>query len=791
MMKKILPIALLFLIFLLALFFRVYFCYNKVFSDPVKYSADDGVYHMRLVENELLGGHFPQHLYFEPFTYFPHATYNSVAPFYDQILSWTIWLLSLGKPTLDLINKIAPLIPAILGSLMIFVAYFIGKAIWDKKVGIFSALLMAVSSSYLFRSLLGSTDHHVAEVLFSSLTMMFLIFALKFFDKKKKFLFFILLSGFFLGIYLLTWPGGLLFVFIIFAFMILYHFIEFLTGRSESNLLLRGGAVIFLVALLIILFYFNYSFFYINVYNFKHFLSLVLGIAAFLLLDRASLFIKKRKINKWFLPVVFAAGLILFLIVSGLAFPSVLSELKTTFMAVRNGMVSNEFARDVVGEMMPLGIQGAIDNFSSLFFFFLIALGVIVYKFVKDRKPEYLLAAVWGLIILLMTGVIPFFGARRYSYYLSFNISLLASFLAVKSLEFGWKGLRTIEHNYSAKSEFRPYLLAGPVLIIFNIIFFLLFPFPFNIGASFPQVLPNIVYVPLMISRGGPYVLHQDWYDSFDWLKNNTPDPGLDYYALYDKKDFSYPSQAYGILARWDVGHDITYYSHRIPISNPFQQGMGSEDGNDIGEGTFFLETNEEKADEYLDELKAKYVIADYDSADPNGLFISRVKWVQGNFNGYWLEGENPTKEPNKFDNSMIARLYFLDGSEDTTERDVDGQTLKFYIKPLDHFRLVYESKTASINDELKLIKIFEYVKGAKITGKANAELAISINLKTNQDRELVYKKTISPSENGYFETIVPYEGSYTVKTGNKEKNIEVKEEDILNGKTIQINAFN
>ena len=118
---------------------------------------------MRLVENELLGNHFPSRIYFDPYTYFPYGTYHYFAPLYDQLLAGIIFIYSFGKPSLEAINKIAPFYPVFLGSLMVFLIYFIGKKIWDNKVGLFSAFLMAISPPYLYRSLLGATDQMMAK----------------------------------------------------------------------------------------------------------------------------------------------------------------------------------------------------------------------------------------------------------------------------------------------------------------------------------------------------------------------------------------------------------------------------------------------------------------------------------------------------------------------------------------------------------------------------------------------------------------------------------------------------
>lgn len=787
LIRKTAPAIILFFIFAIALFFRAYLPYDVVISNPIKYSADDGVYHMRLLENDLLGGHFPHHIFFDVFTNFPHGGYNSVAPFYDQFLAFIIWIVSFGNPTVGLINTIAPFYPAVMGALVSILAYFIGKALWGKPAGLFSALFLSLSVPFLFRSLLGSTDHHVAEVFLTTMMMMFFIFSIKAEKNKKRFWLFTVLAGLSMGIYLLTWLGGVLFIFIIFAFIVIRHLLDFFTDKPYSDYNLKGGITIFLIALALILLYFRSSFFYINIYNFKHFIILVLGAASLLFLRQLTIFIKDRKLRKRSLLTISIAVLVLFLILAKIILPSVFDSLWEIFMAAQTGMSPNEDAKSTVLEMIPLGFGGLSNVYSTMFYLFLAGLGLIIYSFFKSRKPDYLLLIVWSLIILFMTGVIPFFGARRYTYYLSVNVSLLVGFLTVKALKFGWKGLR-LNEDFSPRPEFKPYLLIAPILVLANIVLLLVYPFPFNAGFSFPKVLPDIVHRPLVLAKEGPYYLRKDWYGFFDWLKENTPDPGVDYYALYSPEDFSYPEEAYGILARWDIGHALVYYSHRIPVSNPFHQGLGRKEGGEIknlGEGVFFLETDEEKAISYLDELRAKYVVTDYDSADPRGITVARIKWVQGNFEGYWLEGEDPTKEPNKFDNSIIARMHFLDGSEETTQREVDGEMLEFYIKPLDHFRLIYESETNIIED-INLIKLFEYVKGAKITGKAKGEVLLSLKVKTNQDREFYYNKTIE-AKGGYFETIVPYQGNYVLTVQGREAEVEVEEEDVLKGNTISL----
>jgi dolichyl-diphosphooligosaccharide--protein glycosyltransferase len=806
MKEKVIIFFLVFLIFALALFLRIYFPYEKVFQEPIKYSADDGIYQMRLVENELLGGSFPQRIYFDPFTYFPQGTYIHIAPLFTQILAFPIWLISLGKPSLEIINKVAPFVPAVLGSLIVFPVFFMAKAIWERKTALLASLFSVITGPFLYRSLLGNTDHHVAEVFFSTLMMMFLVFALKSgfsqinFWKNKKFWFFTFLTGFSLGLYLLNWVGGLLFLFIIFLFIILYSFFEYLQGRSPSWILFLGS-VIFLIALLMISPFFGHpDLFQSPLYNIQHLGFLIFGILSFLfILICANLFLKKN----WNRKLLFFFFLFLIIFTSFLlkfAFPKIFEKIVKDFQAINLGVVPHELARELIGEMAPLTFQGALNSFSSLFLFSLIALFLIFYQFIKEKKPEYFLLFVWTISIVFFSGVIPIIGQGRFGYYLSINVALLAGFLIIRSLEFSWQGFK-IAKNLPQESSLGRYLFISSPIIIFAILLFLLFPFPFNIGYPFPANLPDIFRIPFSIAKTGPHVKSQDWYDAMKWLKENTPDPGISYYDFYQEpginketgkiNSYPYPPQAYGVLTRWDMGHMVTYYAQRIPISNPFQQGIGRKKGEkiELGESVFFLETEEKKATKYLDELKVKYIITDY----PNpGFFRQIVKWMQSKLEGY-VEGTVDPKAPSQYDNSMIVRLHVLDGRGKMTERKVGEEKVEFFIEPLEHFRLIYESKTTSAffedsREEIKEVKIFEYVKGAKIVGKSRPgeKISLSAKIKTNQGREFIWEKNLD-SGNGYFEFTVPYPEIYQLKIGEEETHLIVSEEDILEGREIKI----
>ncbi|MBN1763339.1 MAG: hypothetical protein JW878_09765 [Methanomicrobia archaeon] len=170
----------LFIIFGLALVIRTVLPYDTVFKDTVRFASDDAVFHMRLVENALFGDHFPSRPFFDAYTLFPHGTYLHFAPLFEQIIIFATWIISLGAPTKAVMEAVGAYFPAILGSLVVFPVYIIGKELYNKYAGFVAAVLVAtLPGQFLSRSIIGFTDHHVAEALLSTILMMILIIALK------------------------------------------------------------------------------------------------------------------------------------------------------------------------------------------------------------------------------------------------------------------------------------------------------------------------------------------------------------------------------------------------------------------------------------------------------------------------------------------------------------------------------------------------------------------------------------------------------------------------------------
>lgn len=109
-------------------------------------------------------------------------------------------------------------------------------------------------------------------------------------------------------------------------------------------------------------------------------------------------------------------------------------------------------------------------------------------------------------------------------------------------------------------------------------------PRSFRIATGLVIVL-TLVFVPnlcqiLAYANESYFFPNSAWLESLLWLKENTPDPFGDpdfYYKLFQPpvcgQPYQYPESSYGVMSWWSYGHWITRVAHRIPISNPFQQG--------------------------------------------------------------------------------------------------------------------------------------------------------------------------------------------------------------------------
>jgi dolichyl-diphosphooligosaccharide--protein glycosyltransferase len=257
-------------------------------------------------------------------------------------------------------------------------------------------------------------------------------------------------------------------------------------------------------------------------------------------------------------------------------------------------------------------------------------------------------------------------------------------------------------------------------------------------------------------------------------------------------------------------------FRSRIPNANPFQAGIGGGPSHAPGASTFLIAPSEEEANAVLDKLGvngkpgARYVVSDAKMA--YNILTVFAEWDKTN-EGYYTRlrtSNGPVDVPTmKYYNTMESRLHIFDTNGLHNYRLIHESSANPYTEAgnaegwfKNAYNVVYHGNLQVENSGYA--KIFEYVKGAKITGSApvNATVTLTNTIRTNIGRTFPYSQTTS--SDGTYEFIVPYStlgpitgetqfdtkptGPYTVTVGNVSKQIDVGEKDVLESGTINFN---
>ncbi len=182
-MKRLWVIITLIIFMGISLYLRIVPPFDHVFAGEwIKFISYDAYYHMEQVDKLAPG-------FWNSIKNFNNSTYAEMT-FFHWLLSAVIWVVSWGSPTQQSIDTIAVYFPVVLGALTIIPVYFIGKVMFGRMIGIIAAGLIAIlPGEWLGRSSLGFTDHHVLEVLLSTMAIMFLVMAIKGKNKGYRIIF--------------------------------------------------------------------------------------------------------------------------------------------------------------------------------------------------------------------------------------------------------------------------------------------------------------------------------------------------------------------------------------------------------------------------------------------------------------------------------------------------------------------------------------------------------------------------------------------------------------------------
>ncbi|HJJ30862.1 MAG TPA: oligosaccharyl transferase, archaeosortase A system-associated [Methanocorpusculum sp.] len=747
-------------------------------------AGPDAWYNLRLVEVLMNSGGY---INYEAMTLFPTGQEIVWGPLFTYISA--IFAILAGAASRIAIIDAVSWVPAVLGALMVPVMFFLGKKLGDWKTGLIAALFIAVIGGQFFsRTIYGYFDHHSAETLFSTLFCLCYVLALVHTQEKeidwKKFstlkipLIFGIFSGvsYLLGLLTMT----TLVVFGLFAsiFTLIQFILDYRAEKPTAYLVILN-ILTFSIAAIGLLIYGIRDGFALTNYSLGLFITQIAVIAGVLILLGLTKIVDKLKQTRnlkrpWILYlmsiiIVAVVGILIFRIISPDSFSLAAENLINQFIASTGGSAT-------VGEAQAWSVGFAVNSFGFSLLLALCGAAVLLVNYIQKKNPAVLFVLIWSLGMLVQT-----IGGIRWEYFFAVNISLLAAVFVSWAINIVVED--RIKHTYQSnnKTELNEDINSvqtkktGRITKRGTI---------HKTNAKKTNLQNMIVLIIILIVSGAFVGLSTAnsittsseqngvtpafWIDACEWLEENTPETGVDYYKLYNKDTFTYPETAYGIVAWWDFGHYITTIGNRIPVANPFQAGVEGE----YGVAQILIETDEIIATEKMDYLNSKYVMVDYDTA--NNFFGIMNIWAGKNI-----------ETASDYYNSLAFRLYTLGGSEyiDKTENSSIHD-----IPALRHFRQVYDSPYYGAYENgavvAKNTRIFEYVKGAVIKGTGT----ISTKITTNSGAgNYTYEQT---SKDGQF--VVPYAtgkngdvtaSAYTIKeTG---QTFTVSEDAVLNGLTV------
>ncbi len=656
----------------------------------------DSWYTMRQVE--VMVNHFPQYNWFDPMTAYPTGKIIDWGPLFPGAAA--ILCLITGATTRSAIIFTSGWVPPLMAVVMVPVIYLLGKTLWNWKAGIIAAGLISVVSFQFFSlSSYGWTDHHIAEVLFSSLFFLAYSFALSYVKSHPVNLkiretvllpvLYSVIAGMFFFLALLASTTVILTLGVIAAYTLVQSVLDFFSNQRTDSLLVINST--FLIVSIILLFLFGFRNEGVSLSQYTPgivYVHLIILLGTIVLFTLATILNGKRGAYLFTLLVLAAGTMVLI---------QVIPLFQTMLVQVLGLLFGFSIFSVAVVETLPWTLTSAWENFNISLILMAGGLLWLGYGVVKKRDNQSVFLVIWSFFMLLLT--IRF---QRFAYFFTVNIVLLSAICISGAI--GWREDLFIRYFSGIVSPAKDSTTS---------------PFNLNIDNSrkqsisakkdsrkinrssvksptdrnklikdsivFSVILLTIAMLVISISQDIGYgmstpqrEISSDWTESLTWLQSNTPQTGVDYYKSYELHGFTYPAESYGVLAVWDAGHWITFFSHRIPITNPFQDNLGGQSGA----AAYFLSQNESQANDILHTLGGKYVITNSEMAIDT--FTNLVPWQSNSvdISPYikWFmlpDSTNPSRlqiihmYDKGYFQTMVSRLHNFDGSmenQKTTE---------------------------------------------------------------------------------------------------------------------------
>ncbi len=751
----------LFLMSLLALAIRLLPWRYAVLERNIIFGQPDAYYHLRRAT--IMIRNFPRLPGIDRYMAYPYGAEPPWPPLYDHVIALLSLLFGWGDPSDRTIMLVTTFLPPVLAALTVVPVYLLARRFGGEAAGRIAAFFAVVMPGQLSYSLIGSGDHHTAEVLLLVLYFHHLLTEVERPAGGGRWASLLRpsASGLFLGVGILVWQGTVVFATVaaaaLCAWIVIGRFVRKDPGRAGDALkaFSRSTATAIVLVAAGRLLYpsetsqttFDFGFF-----SWFQPAFLLLLLAAVHLLERSVRALspsggEKPAYRK--IALALAAPAVLALASIPL-FPSFWTNILMgiRFVLRKNDFLAsiNEFQPLFQGSLWPgaVTIRFLIDVLYTAGFFLPPAVAAReIYLALRRGTERYstVLLLVW-IVLFWLLALEQKRWANANAACMAVAIGMAFAVVLEKSTAFqhtlkDFREWRSGRNGAGAGADRPPAGLLQRVLLhsrrtvwAGSLLLFLGFLLPYYFLVQEIYVAPVRPISP-------------DLYNSLIWLRENTP----------RTKDPWNPrtKPEYAVLGSWDIGHWIQYIAERPTVVNNFGyqlRGNGLEDWL-----SFEFAATEEDAAAVCRKRGVRYVFMTdlfYNMDTLPGLIGIDFKseYISPSPLGHVpMPGE-------KYLRRAASRMFYLDGS------------MSPYGEALSHFRLVFESNTPTElphqPQNTKEVKIYEFVKGARVVGKADpgGKVAIACRLVTNFGRTFDYETVALADAGGRFIAEVPYASS-------------------------------
>jgi asparagine N-glycosylation enzyme membrane subunit Stt3 len=214
-------------------------------------------------------------------------------------------------------------------------------------------------------------------------------------------------------------------------------------------------------------------------------------------------------------------------------------------------------------------------------------------------------------------------------------------------------------------------------------------------------------FMPMRKLMKEKYTPFYGYYSSFLWLKNETNLKGTEINTGH--------IQPYAVMAPWDLGHHLKFYSNVPVISDNFGINVVHKEGL-FDMAKFFLTEDEEDAIQILKKYRCKYIVVPFSSIyEQYPVLIGLPSDMYHEYQIMMVDGRKrvATLPKEKFYQTVGFRLSDIYGSANPSPDES-----MFAFSALKHFRLIHESeaaKSAGQDIQVGALKIYEYVRGKEL----------------------------------------------------------------------------